>query len=174
MSAPGFSLSIDRPDFLAALKDAESEVAQAAVGAMHVTGLETVAYLRSLTNELRPPANPGEGWRRAHPGHWADITSQLAQSYRFEVRAGGRRVLYTREGEAVTVEGGGPQPTDRDPYVLELLNGAEYAAALESKAGYYVLTGIQEKVLRDLEVAAAALGFDVQSPGDDPDPAGRP
>jgi hypothetical protein len=51
-------------------------------------GFDLVAFYRSITSELRPPVRAGEGMRHAHPGHWADITGNLASSYRFTVNAG--------------------------------------------------------------------------------------
>lgn len=174
MTARDVSLAIDQADFRAAMREAKMDLATAAVGAMEVTGREIVAFLRSLTNEMRPPANPGEGWRRAHPGHWADVTSQLAQNYRFEIRAAGRVVVFSAAGEAVVVSGTGVVPADTDPFVLEFINGTEYAAALESKAGYYVLSGVEDHVLRSLGSLALAFGFTVESPGAEPDPDPSP
>ncbi|HMB77133.1 MAG TPA: hypothetical protein VKN76_12085 [Kiloniellaceae bacterium] len=52
-------------------------------------GFDLVAYYRSLASELRPPVRAGEGYRKAHPGHWADITGNLASSYRFRVNKAG-------------------------------------------------------------------------------------
>lgn len=90
-------------------------------------GMETIGHLRSLTSELRPPAVPGEPDRRAHPGHWADITSVLAASY----------------GHAVWPLFGGL--TGEQGIDLALYNSAEYASALDAKDGYYVLQPVLEK-----------------------------
>jgi hypothetical protein len=60
------------------------------------------------------------GPRHAHPGHWADVTSNLANAYSFEVDVG-------------------------DDYgQLMLKNSMEYAAYLEAKNGYFVLSGVLE------------------------------
>lgn len=51
-------------------------------------GHNHIAFLRSLTSQIRPPTREvrdGEGVRRAHPGGWADITTALSGSYRFRV-----------------------------------------------------------------------------------------
>lgn len=52
------------------------------------SGFDLVAFYRTITSELRPPVRAGDGMRQAHPGHWADITGNLASSYRFTVNAG--------------------------------------------------------------------------------------
>lgn len=88
-------------------------------------GIETIAYLRSLTSEIRPPARraPGAplgGPRRAHPGHWADRSSNLALAYAFEVEERG------------------------DEIVLVLRNHMEYAAMLDVKDGFFVLRGVAD------------------------------
>ncbi|HYC31116.1 MAG TPA: hypothetical protein VEB59_02450 [Gemmatimonadales bacterium] len=83
-------------------------------------GQETIDYLRSLTDEMRPPARAGEPQRQAHPGHWADVTSQLANSYRWEVQ---------RTGDSLR---------------LRLANDAEHAVYLEQRDGFFVLSGVTE------------------------------
>lgn len=60
---------------------------------LEATGFEEVSYQRSLTDELRPavPRNKSERERgvsvegrerNAHPGHWGDISGNLANSYK--------------------------------------------------------------------------------------------
>lgn len=88
-------------------------------------GIETIAYLRSLTTEMRPPARrfPGAplgGMRRAHPGHWADVSSQLALAYSWEVEERG------------------------DEVVLALRNSAEHAVFVEARDGFFVLSGVAD------------------------------
>ncbi len=83
-------------------------------------GSEVIAYLRSLTGETRPPARSGGVDRKAHPGGWADVTGMLANSYGFEVLQ----------------QNGG--------WVLRLFNTAEYAAELEAREGFFVLSGVAE------------------------------
>lgn len=84
-------------------------------------GFETVAFLRSLTQEMRPPLRKGENPRPAHPGHWADRTGHLARSYRSEREDG------------------------RDSITLVLQNDAGYAEELENRDGYWVLKGVAER-----------------------------
>lgn len=92
---------------------------------------EALAWLKSHTSEMRPPAKTGEGDRLAHPGHWADVTGQLVNSYSY-------RVVKTR----VAV-------------ILVLQNNAEYAVFLENRHGYFVLGpaidpgGIVETAMRE-------------------------
>lgn len=109
-----------------------------AMHALEAIGIEATNWLRSLTAEMVPPAGSrlvvradgtshlytpprhrGEGERQAHPGHWADVTGQLALSYGYEV---------LRVGAGV--------------WMLELHNTSEYAEALENRSGYWVLEGV--------------------------------
>jgi hypothetical protein len=82
-----------------------------------VAGEESVAYLRSLTDEMRPPVRKGEGARRAHPGGWADVRGTLALGYAYEVEA---------------------LPTGAR---LRMLNPVEYAVYLDVRENFYVLRG---------------------------------
>lgn len=111
---------------------------QKAIYAAHVVGNETVAFLRSLTDQMRPPARAGEGPRRAHPGGWADVRGTLAASYSYKV-----------------------EPTDFGAR-LTLINTAEYAVYLELMDGYYVLSGVGEPggpVEQILRENAEKIGF---------------
>lgn len=85
-----------------------------------MVGVETIAELRRLTDEMRPPIKAGGKWRRAHIGHWADRRGTLALSYSYEV---------VRGPDVVTVI---------------LRNTAEYAIYLELHDGYWVLSGATE------------------------------
>lgn len=58
--------------------------------------------------------------RQAHPGHWSDITGDLARAYAWDVAA---------DGTGAT---------------LTLQNTMEYAVHLEKRDGYFVLGGIME------------------------------
>jgi hypothetical protein len=88
---------------------------------LEAVGASTIAYLRSLTSEMRPPARGKDEYRRAHPGHWADVTGQLANSYSYEVE---------RRGD--------------DEVVLILRNDAEHAIYLEAREGFFVLSGVAD------------------------------
>ena len=56
--------------------------------ALDASGFELVGFYRSLTPKIRPPVKAGEGFRRAHPGNWADITGNLANAYQHRVNRG--------------------------------------------------------------------------------------
>lgn len=115
---------------------------------LEAVGMELQNWLRSLTDETRPPPGArmvtyadgtsklyvppryrGEGDRQAHPGHWADVTGQLALGYKSDV---------SRESGSI--------------WVLEMSNNTKYAAALQSLEGYWVLEGVfdSEERLSDL------------------------
>lgn len=114
------SLQAEKPDFgpaLAALKVSTKEKSRLLLQAI---GIEVIAYLRSLTAELRSPASGRSNMRQAHPGHWADITGQLAGSYSWQVVDMGLGVA------------------------LVLRNTAEYAIWLELREGFFVLRGVTE------------------------------
>jgi hypothetical protein len=128
----GQDIHIDPAALARAVQETESIYGARMVGALSVFGFRSVAFLRSLTGEIRPPARRGEGTRAAHPGHWADITSQLALSYGFEVRDGAGHTIRER---VATVR------TSRGPFWLRLFNDAEYAKYLENRHGYWVLSG---------------------------------
>jgi hypothetical protein len=89
---------------------------------LEAVGIKTVAFLRSTTGKTRPPIRSGGAPRPAHPGEWADISGQLALAYDKDVQQG---------------PNGG--------YRLVLTNGAEYAAALEARDGFYVLSGVTDR-----------------------------
>lgn len=84
-------------------------------------GSQVVGYLRSYTNEWRPPSRGTSARRRAHPGHWADITHELEESYHWDV---------VRDSESVS---------------LVLSNDSGHAVHLEYMDGFYVLKGVTEK-----------------------------
>ena len=81
MTAPTLTFSIDDDEWVRGIEALEMPVVEKLGNIADAIGAETVAYLRSLTNEMRPPARKGEAPRQAHPGHWADVTGQLAASY---------------------------------------------------------------------------------------------
>jgi hypothetical protein len=129
--------------------------------ALEALGIQTIAFLRSLTNEMRPPVRAGEGARHAHPGHWSDITGILANSYGWSLFSRQVKVRFSTDADSgkvsplVKVASAGLSPiSPAPPYTLFLMNTADYAAALESKEGYWVLSGVTEsgdveRMLRD-------------------------
>lgn len=110
----------EKPDVLAAVRALQMSEMEKLALIMERVGYETIAYLRSLTNEMRPPARVGGNSRRAHPGHWADVTSQLANSYTFEVESSDTEVR------------------------LILRNDAEHAIYVEAMDGFFVLSGVAD------------------------------
>lgn len=113
-------LDIEQPDFAPMLRALEMDAHEKLRLLLDMVGRQTVDYLRSLTGEMRPPARRGGANRQAHPGHWADVTGQLANSYEYDVEA------------------------RADGATLTLRNGAEYAAELEAREGFFVLSGVTE------------------------------
>lgn len=89
--------------------------------AVEVASIETFNWLRSFSNEFRAPYQKGEGPRQARPGGWADITGQLVNSYAYNI-----------------------QENDKSLKVV-FSNNKEYAAALDDKPGYWVLSGLLNK-----------------------------
>lgn len=80
----------------------------------------TVKYLQSYLVTAGGPPDYKSPPRPPHPGHWRDITGLLRESYYWRIRE----------------RAGGP--------VLELGNTADYAAALEARVGYFVLSGVTD------------------------------
>jgi hypothetical protein len=83
-------------------------------------GERVVAYLQSLTSEMRPPTRAGGAERAAHPGHWADVTGLLASNYKW-------RVEDTASGVQLVLE-----------------NDTPYAIYLEEHDGFFVLRGVAD------------------------------
>lgn len=155
MMSPEFS--IDEKSWRDEWLRLEMEAMRKVAMLLEVTGAEAVAYLRSLTSQVVPAARSGEGERRAHPGGWADITGNLANAYAFEVLAKGTRLVWSTEGPTTgtedspvgveaqpNVQGSVPRSLDTDELILALSNSMDYAAALEAKDGYYILTGLAD------------------------------
>lgn len=158
------TLQVEEEDFLRELAALEMDVARKLAMTMDQVGWEVIGYLRSLTGETRPPARPGEPSRTAHPGHWADITSNLANAYRFELRAGSELVRWSTEGASPTLNGSIPA-APAFPLELTFFNGMEYAAALEARDGYWVLREITEEggpVVRALRTVLARVAPEVE------------
>lgn len=113
-------LSIDNSEFRAKLRRAERRAIVRAERLAELIASEIVNYARDTGGYgTQPPARPGEGPRQAHPGGWADITSNLANSIKGRVE---------RKGLSVTA-------------IIEATE--EYAAELDAKEGYDVLGGAE-------------------------------
>jgi hypothetical protein len=96
--------------------------------ALDLVGHEVVTYLKSYTAELRPPASGQGSSRAAHPGHWADITGDLRNKYGYKVER--------------TSSGVG----------LAIFNKSDHAVYVEAMDGYFVITGVNEEIMRRLRV----------------------
>jgi hypothetical protein len=86
-----------------------------------IVGQQVVDYLQSLTEEMRPPVRAGGAQRAAHPGHWADVTGELARNYRWHI-----------EDTTTGVR-------------LVLSNETPYAVFLEAHDGFFVLSGVADE-----------------------------
>lgn len=103
------------------LKQVEADAMVSAERILEYAGTKTIEILRSFIAETQPPVRKGDPPRPARFGHWADISGQLAASYSHKVER-------TFDGARLTI-----------------MNGAEYAAALEAKEGYFVLGAVTDK-----------------------------
>lgn len=117
-----FRSSESADEFLEDLRELDIDTGTKVRRAVQVVAIDTVAFLRSHTEQIRPPArNPFTGKktgpRPAHPGRWADITGDLARAFK---------------GEAVRLF----EP--RAIVALLLTNIMEYAEHLEGKHGYWI------------------------------------
>ena len=91
MATTDFALSVQLEDVWRELAAAEMDLQKKAVHILDLVGREAIAFLRSTTSELRPPVRKGEGPRQAHPGGWADITTNLAGAYTHDVDGKNRK-----------------------------------------------------------------------------------
>jgi hypothetical protein len=64
-----------------AVDDVLMQVMDAAANSADTVGYETINWVRSTTSMKQPGIKKGEGERSAHPGGWADHTSNLANAY---------------------------------------------------------------------------------------------
>lgn len=132
-----FTSTFSNPDFTEALVALAATQERKIEFILRTVGSEVVTYLRTLTNEMRPPwPTPNGPGRAAHPGHWADRSGNLANAYGFEVTK--------------TLDG----------FVLALYNTMDYAVYLEARVGFFVLRGITERdgpVERAIREAVASV-----------------
>lgn len=170
-----FTLEVESEDFLREIAALEMEVGRKLAMTMDQVGWEVVAFLRSVGHGTQPAARPGEPSRSAHPGQWADITSNLANAFRFELYADGRLIRWVPDmpplpedargtPRPVTVKGTIPQQV-AFPLELRFLNGMEYAAALEARDGYWVLreiTGNGGPVARAMRTVLSRVAPDAE------------
>jgi hypothetical protein len=114
------SITAPPPDLEPAIIRIKRQVMVNTKGVLEAVGEAVVLYLRSLTSEIRPPAYVGGPERQAHPGHWADVTGELAARYKWSVITLGFHVQ------------------------LMISNDSGHAAKLELLEGFFVLSGIEE------------------------------
>ena len=115
------TLSVRKPDVQKALQELVATTEQKIKLVMEAVAVETIAYLKSFQADRKPPHKtvpppPGP----YHPGGWRDITSQLVNSYGWEINP---------------IDGG---------VRLVLKNDAEYAVYLEHRDGFFVLSGVTD------------------------------
>lgn len=116
----GLKFVAAEPDVVSAIEALQADATDKIEVILQLVGAQTIAYLRSLTEEIRPPAFRGGPMRRAHPGHWADVTGELAREYSWEVERPG------------------------DDVVLVLRNDSGHAVWVEIREGFFVLSGVAE------------------------------
>lgn len=120
----GFKTSLQRPDWQQMVRDLQTDAETKAKLVLETVGVEIVSWLKSNTENRRPPVRINGVWtgeRFAHPGGWADVTGLLVNSY--------------QPAKVEKVEGG---------WRLVLANTAEYAVYLEQRDGFFVLTGVTD------------------------------
>jgi hypothetical protein len=86
-----------------------------------MVGHETIAFLRSYTEQRVPPVRAHQAARRAHPGGWSDVTGNMVNAFAFEIQDGPEQLA------------------------LIFTNSMEYAAMVEARDGLFVLKGITDK-----------------------------
>ncbi|MDZ7658090.1 hypothetical protein [Fodinibius sp.] len=119
--------SIDLSSIKQKFKDLDASIEKKAEMLAEKVARDIIKHARSLTSETKPGVNPGDGPRKKHPGNWADVRGQLANSIKQKVLVKGFVVSAIVEATA------------------------EYAEALDDKTGYDVLGGaetIARKALR--------------------------
>lgn len=193
----GWTLSVERKDFLEELAQTEIANGHTFLYILESVGWDTISHLRSHVGGTRPPIGArtvkgasgeytyvpprgrAEGPRPAHPGGWADVTTNLANAYRFEIWANNRRVRWVEQPLGLVPEGSpfsyGVEPMvvsgsipakPKPPFELVFLNDMEYAAYLEAMDGFFVLSGVTEPggpIDRALRAAISAVpGFELE------------
>ena len=163
--------SVSRPDFAKAVTWLEKDTVRTVVQVLHMVGIETVAYLRSLTDEMRPPV--GARARTRADGSQSSTLGRRQRKGR--LRKDGTRGRRTGPRETGRPAHPGHWADVRgtlalgyqwsvDPVgsgaILTLSNPVEYAAALEARDGYFVLGGVMDPggpVEQAIERAAALV-----------------
>jgi hypothetical protein len=137
------SIEAVKPDLTGVMETIGSITTSQGTMVLELVGIRVVAYLRSLTGEMRPPAKTGGPVRRAHPGHWADISGDLARSYWWKIEE------------------------HADGTVLAIGNSSGHAAFVEARDGFFVISGVMDRggpvaeAIRDI-APKVAPGWKVQ------------
>lgn len=116
-----YQSKIEIDEFRQKIRDEKRNLVQRCRHVAELVANEIVNYARD-TGEYgtQPPAKAGEGKREAHPGGWADITGNLANSIQTRI-----------EQDGITVRA-----------IIEAT--MEYAEKLDAKTGYDVLGGAEK------------------------------
>ena len=120
-------MSTDISDFLNQVKELELGRETIAQNLAESVAETVVNHARSLTSETTPGVKAGEGSRRLHPGGWADITGNLANSIKSSIDWQGLTVTATIEA------------------------GMEYAEYLDALEGIDVLGGADQIIRRTVQ-----------------------
>lgn len=128
------SLRVNNDEFRSKLRRTLSDRLERGKRVVQVTATEVVNHAKSLTGETRPPAKSGEGPRKAHPGGWADITDNLANS----IQVGDITVTRTKVKASFGVE-------------AEASAVMEYAEVLDQRDGIDVLGGADVEARKALK-----------------------
>jgi hypothetical protein len=119
--------SIDTSELQEKLNRLDASIEKKAEMLADKVALEVIKHARSLTDETKPGVNPSDGPRKVHPGGWADVRGQLANSIRREIVSNGFEISAIVEATA------------------------EYAEALDAKTGYDVLGGAKSIIRKALK-----------------------
>jgi len=114
-----YTFRTDLSDFYRQIGEEKRKVERVIPAVMEVVGIRIVEWLRSTD----PSFGIQSGGRVAHPGHWADDSSNLSRGYAYEV-------IPTNQG-----------------FTLRFSNNIEYAAELDEKEGYFVLSGVADHMM---------------------------
>jgi len=114
------SIETDISELSKILKQQEKTAIVRAERLAELLAREVIKYARSHTDETKPGVNENDGPRKVHPGGWADVRGQLANSIKMRIEVDGLKVSA----------------------VVEAI--AEYAEALDAKTGYDVLGGADQ------------------------------
>ena len=118
--------NIDTSDLQDKLNQLDASIEKKAEMLAEKVARDVIKHARSLTDETKPGVNPDDGPRRVHPGGWADVRGQLANSIKQEIVSNGFEVSGIIKATA------------------------EYAEALDAKTGYDVLGGAETIIRKAL------------------------